>query len=184
MRRHAGFRRPTEVVNLCLSMLECLLLGLSVLLVAQVARLTEKLKRGNQWHFFISHFQAGLDEGILSFSLSNSRLYGKSIYKNKRQERMKDCPHLHTGEALLDSLGAAAGRRLQTVAAGFDEGLPPLSPPSSHSLWRTPTVKTSAGDEWRTAPVRAQARTASVAQAQAMVGRQRAGGASHRRWSH
>ena len=57
-RRHAGFRRPTEVVNLCLSMLECLLLGLSVLLVAQVARLTEKLKRGNQWHFFISHFQA------------------------------------------------------------------------------------------------------------------------------
>ena len=30
--------------------------------------------------------EAGIDEGLLSFSLSNSRLYGKFIYKNKGQE--------------------------------------------------------------------------------------------------
>jgi hypothetical protein len=43
----------------------------------------------------------GLNEGLLPLSLSNSRLYGKSLYKNKRQERMKDCPRLRRGPSAI-----------------------------------------------------------------------------------
>ena len=44
---------------------------------------------------------AGVDEGPLPFPLSNSRLHGKSVYKNKRQERVKDCPRLYIDEGFL-----------------------------------------------------------------------------------
>ena len=58
-------------------------------------------------------FQAGLDEGLLSFSLSNSRLYGKSTYKNKRQERMKDCPRLLPGLQVREHRAGQARRQAQ-----------------------------------------------------------------------
>ena len=52
------------------------------------------LGRATQWEDLLP---AGLDEGLPSFSLSSSPLHGESICKNKRQERIKDCPRLYIG---------------------------------------------------------------------------------------
>ena len=70
--------------------------------------------------------RAGLDEGLLSYSLSNSRLYGKSIYKNKIQERMTDCPCLYIERARQD-VPERAARRLGRCCPGPPGRLSALS---------------------------------------------------------
>jgi hypothetical protein len=55
---HEGWNRTRTLFFLCLSFAQAFFLSSSLMLVYKVSRLTEELKNGNQWHFFISHYQA------------------------------------------------------------------------------------------------------------------------------